>query len=75
MKSMKKIKNKKRGRPRKPRPKSIVWKLPEGVKYVARAPNDPQANTHRWLAFAQDRVIGYYKSPPEAGKAVETLSS
>ena len=75
MKSMKKIKNKKRGRPRNPRPKSIVWNLPQGVKYVARRTGHPQANTHRWLAFAEDRVIGYYKSPTEAGKAVETLSS
>ena len=72
---MKKPKNKKRGRPRKPRPKSIVWELPEGVKYVVLAPKHPQANTHRWLAFAEERVIGYYKSPVEAAKAVETLSS
>jgi len=72
---MKKIKNKKRGRPRKPRPKFIVWDLPKGVKYVIRKQSHPQANTHRWLAFADDRVIGYYKSSTEARKAVETLSS
>ena len=75
MKSMKKIKNKKRGRPRKSRPKKIIWKLPEGVKHVALASKHPQSKTHRWLAFAQDRVIGYYKSCAAAAKAVETLKN
>jgi len=65
----------KRGRPRKPRPKKIIWELPEGVRRVARPHREPQSQTHLWLAFGDSRVIGYYKTPDEAAKAVETLNS
>ena len=59
----------KRGRPRKIRPSKIIWKLPEGVRMVARKVSNPQALTHRWLAVSERDVIGYYKTPEEAHKA------
>ena len=59
-----------RGRPRKPRPSKIIWNLPEGVRFVARNRNHSQALTHRWIAFKNGRVLGYFKTPNEANKAV-----
>ena len=60
-----------RGRPRKPKPSKIVWELPEGVRLVARRGDHPQALTHRWLAYAHKQVIGYYRTPEEATRALK----
>ena len=59
-----------RGRPRKVRPSKTIWKLPEGVRFVARNRNHSQALTHRWVAYKNNQVVGYYKTPKEAKDAL-----
>ncbi len=61
----------KRGRPRKERPLKIKWKLPEGVRLVALKTDHPNSKTHRWLAFKNGEVIGYFQTPEAAQKALE----
>jgi hypothetical protein len=61
----------KRGRPRKIKEKSAKWELPEGIHFVARSSNHPQSQSHRWMAFINKRVIGYYRSQNEAIAARE----
>jgi len=61
----------KRGRPRKIKEKSTKWELPEGIHFVARAASHPQSQSHRWMAFVNNRVIGYYRSQNEAIAARE----
>ena len=68
---MEKTKNKKRGRPRKARPKKIIWELPEGVRFVVRSPKVPQANTHRWIAVVDNEVAGYYKTIQDAAEEIK----
>ena len=60
-----------RGRPRKPKPDKIVWNLPEGIRFVSRRADHPQAFTHRWIAYADKQVIGYYRTPEEAIAAIK----
>ena len=60
-----------RGRPRKPRPSKIIWNLPEGVRFVARNRNHSQALTHRWVAYKNNQVVGYYKTSKEAENALK----
>ena len=67
----KKIVKRGRGRPRKPKPTKILWKLPEGVHLVSRRADHPQAFTHRWIAYADKQVIGYYRTPEEAIAAIK----
>ena len=66
-------KNKKRGRgrPRKPRPSKIIWIPPDGVRHIALRSSHPQANTHRWIAFKNGEVLGYFKTPEDASKVVQ----
>ena len=59
-----------RGRPRKPKPDKIVWKLPEGIRFVSRRPDHPHAFTHRWLAYKNNQVVGYYRTIKEAEDAL-----
>jgi hypothetical protein len=61
----------KRGRPRKIKEKSTKWELPEGIHFVARASSHPQSRSHRWMAFIDNRVLGYYRSQNEAIEARE----
>jgi hypothetical protein len=66
----------KRGRPKKPKEKPQSWPQYEGVSYVVRKHDHPQANTHKWVAVIDNRAIGYYKTPHEANEArVKNLSS
>ena len=67
----KKIVKRGRGRPRKPKPTKILWKLPEGVHLVSRRLDHHQALTHRWIAYADKQVIGYYRTPEEAIAAIK----
>ena len=59
-----------RGRPRKIKPDKIVWKLPEGIRFVSRRADHPQAFTHRWLAYKNNQVVGYYRTIKEAEDAL-----
>ena len=65
-----KKKNKKRGRPRKPRPSKIVCTLPAGVRQVALSPRHPKYPNHRWVAFKDHQVVGYFTSLAGATKAL-----
>jgi hypothetical protein len=60
-----------RGRPRKPRPSKIIWTPPDGVRHIALRSSHSQANTHRWIAFKNGEVLGYFKTPEDASKVVE----
>jgi hypothetical protein len=68
---MEKTKNKKRGRPKKPRPKKIIWELPEGVRLVALSTKHPLFKTHRWIGLVENTLIGYYKTWKAAQAAIE----
>jgi len=71
MTKIKKNKKRGRGRPRKPRPSKIIWTPPDGVRYIALRSSHPQANTHRWIAFKDGLVLGYFKTPDAASLAVQ----
>ena len=59
----------KRGRPRKIKPKQRAWPQYEGVSYVRLRSDHPKATTHRWAAVIENNLIGYYKNPEEANAA------
>ena len=59
-----------RGRPRKIKPDKIVWKLPEGIRFVSRRPDHPHAFTHRWLVYKNKQVLGFYRTLKEAEAAL-----
>ena len=59
----------KRGRPKKIKEKQLSWAKWEGVCYVALRRDHPQAQSHRWVAIIENKVIGYYKNPAEANAA------
>ena len=58
----------KRGRPKSPRPASIMWIAYPGVAFVQRKPG-PRSDSHRWVAVLGNQVIGYYTSPEAAAEA------
>tara|TARA_R110002110_G_scaffold10098_5_gene49498 strand:+ start:268 stop:486 length:219 start_codon:yes stop_codon:yes gene_type:complete len=70
MKNKPSIPKRGRGRPRKIKPDKIVWKLPEGIRFVSRRADHPQAFTHRWLAYKNNQVVGYYRTIKEAEDAL-----
>ena len=59
----------KRGRPKKIKEKQLSWPKYEGVCHVALRHDHPQAQSHKWAAIIENKVIGYYKNPEEANAA------
>lgn len=63
------VDKKKSRRHRKNQDRITSWELPEGIFFVARASNHPKSQTHRWMAFVDNRVIGYFRTQDEAIEA------
>jgi hypothetical protein len=60
----------KRGRPRKIKEPINSSLQHEGVSWTVRK-RGPQSDTHRWVAYDKNQVIGYYKTLTDAMRAHE----
>ena len=59
---------KKRGRPKKMPQLRKILPIYQGVSFVKRA-KAAQSETHRWVAYIGNQVIGFFKTQKDAIKA------